>query len=58
VVSYTTSIMVHEWLDEIWTEYDKHFESYAIINNMGENPKFQQRNDILWYKERIYLVPS
>ena len=50
-----TSVVVPEWLNDIQSEYAKDPEITAIINNLPNNSKFEWRNDILWYKGRIYL---
>ena len=44
-----------EWLDEIQSEYAKDPETSTIINNFNHDHKFEWKNDILWYKGRIYL---
>ena len=49
------SVVVPEWLNEIQSEYAKDPEITAIINNIPGNSKFEWKNDILWYKGRIYL---
>ena len=49
------SIVVPEWLNEIRSEYAKDPDMLAIINNLPGNSKFEWKNDILWYKGRIYL---
>jgi hypothetical protein len=43
-------------LDEIQVEYVNDLESYSMIDNLGQNPKFEWRNGILWYKDIIYLT--
>ena len=48
-------MVVPEWLNEIRSEYAKDPEITAIINNLPNNSKFEWKNDILWYKGRIYL---
>ena len=42
-------------MDEIRTEYAKNPKTCSIINNLNQYPKFEWKNDILWYKGRIYL---
>jgi hypothetical protein len=37
------------------SEYAKNPETCAIINNPVQDSKFEWKNDILWYKGRIYL---
>ena len=49
------SVVVPEWLNEIRSEYAKDPKMLAIINNLLGNSKFEWKNDILWYKGRIYL---
>lgn len=49
------SIVVLEWFNEIRSEYAKDPKITAIINNLRDNSKFEWKNDILWYKGRIYL---
>jgi hypothetical protein len=51
-------VVIPDWLDEIRVEYAKDPESNSIINNLDQNPKFEWKNGILWYKNRIYLIPS
>ena len=58
VNAYATTIVILDWLDEIRVEYAKDRESNSIINNLDQNPKFEWKNDILCYKNRIYLIPS
>jgi len=49
------SVVVPEWLNEIQSEYAKDLKTSAIINNLCRNSKFEWKNNILWYKGRIYL---
>jgi hypothetical protein len=42
-------------LDEILTKYEKNQETFSIIKNLNQYPKFEWKNDILWYKGRSYL---
>jgi hypothetical protein len=56
--AYAKKIVIPDWLDEIRVEYAKDIESNSIINNLDQNPKFEWKNDILWYKNIIYLIPS
>ena len=44
-----------EWFNEIQTEYDKKIDTCSIINDLNQYPKFEWKNDILWYKGIIYL---
>lgn len=44
-----------KWLNEIRSAYAKYPETSAIINNLPQNSKFEWKNNILWYKGRIYL---
>lgn len=48
-------VVIPEWLDEIRTEYAKDPKICSIINDLNQYPKFEWKNDILWYKGRIYL---
>ena len=44
-----------------WTkygEYAKHPNTCALIEDSNRGPKFEWKNDILWYKGRIYLNPT
>ena len=52
---YVVSMVIPEFLDEIWTEYAKNAKVCSIINNINQYPKFEWKNDLLWYKGRIYL---
>jgi hypothetical protein len=52
---FAVSIAIPEWLNEIRSEYDKNTETCSIINDLTQYPKFEWKNDILWYKGRIYL---
>ena len=45
-------------MDEIRGEYAKDRDRSALINYPNRGPKFEWRNDILWYKGRIYLSPT
>jgi hypothetical protein len=58
VRAYATTVVILDWLDEIRVEYAKDPESNSIINNLDQNPKFEWKNNILWYKDKIYLIPS
>ena len=49
------SVVVPEWFNEIQSEYAKDSETGDIINKLPQNSKFEWKNDILWYKGRIYL---
>ena len=51
-------IVVPEWLNKVWNEYAKDPETCAIINYPAQNSKFKWKNDILWYKGRIYISPN
>ena len=42
-------------MDEIRGEYIKDPKTCALNDDLDQNPKFKWRNDILWYKGRIYL---
>jgi hypothetical protein len=52
---FPISIAIPDWLDEIRTEYAKNPKTCSIINNLNQYPKFEWKNNILWYKGRIYL---
>jgi hypothetical protein len=52
---FAVLIAIPEWLNEIQIEYDKNIETCSIINDLTQYPKFEWKNDILWYKRRIYL---
>ena len=52
---FAVSIAIPEWLNEIQIEYAKNTETCSIINDLTQYPKFEWKNDILWYKGRIYL---
>lgn len=58
VTTCVTTIVTFDWLNEIWIEYVKDLESYSIINNLDQNLKFKCSNEIICYKEKIYLTPS
>jgi len=51
-------IVVQEWLDEIRAEYAKDKDCDSMINNISQYTNFEWKNDILWYKGRIYLTPA
>ena len=55
ITSYSISVAIPEWLYEIQSKYTKDPETNTIINNSNHDPKFEWKNDILWYKGRIYL---
>ena len=55
ITSYSISVAISEWLNEIRSEYAKDLETSIIINNSNRHPKFEWKNNILWYKGRIYL---
>ena len=58
VKTYTISVTVLDSLDEIGGEYAKDPDTCALINDHNQGPKLKWRNDILWYKGRIYLSPT
>ena len=55
ITSYSISVAILEWLNEKWSEYAKDPKTSTIINNPNQDPKFDWKKDILWYKGRIYL---
>ena len=55
ITSYSILVAIPEWMNEIQSEYAKDPEISTIINNSNCDPKFEWKNDILWYKGRIYL---
>jgi hypothetical protein len=38
---FAISIAIPKWLDEIRTEYAKNPETFSIINNLNQYPKFE-----------------
>jgi len=56
------SIVIPEWISEVQIEYVKNLEIRKLIeeveSNPTTNPKFTWENDILWYKQRIFLPNS
>ena len=43
-------------MPSIYTEnFKNHHREMVPINNSNHDPKFEWKNDILWYKGRIYL---
>ena len=55
---YSILVLISQFLDEIRSEYAKDPETSTIINNSNHDPKFERKNDILWYKGRIYLTSN
>ena len=55
ITSYSISVAILEWLNEIRSEYAKDPETSTIIKNSNRDPMFEWKNNILWYKGRIYL---
>ena len=55
ITSYSISVAIPKWLDGIRSKYAEDLETSTIINNSNHDPKFEWKNDILWYKGRIYL---
>ena len=55
ITSYSISVAIPEWMNELRSEYAKDPETSTIINNSNRDPKFEWKSDILWYKGRIYL---
>lgn len=55
---WSTLVVVPDWLDEIRTEYAKDPNSYSIIENIDQHCNFEWKNNILWYKGKIYQSPS
>jgi len=55
---FAISVAVPDWLNDIRSEYVKNPETCSIINNLNQYPKYEWKNDILWYKGRIYLNPN
>ena len=58
VQTYAISIVIPEWLDEIQREQAKDPNTCTLIEYPNRGSKFEWRNDILWYKGRIYLNPT
>ena len=58
IKAYAISMVVPDLLDEIQGEYAKDPDTCALINDHNQGSKFEWRNDILWYKGRIYLSPT
>ena len=58
VKTYVISVVILDWLDEIWGEYAKDPDICVLIDDPNRSPKSEWRNDILWYKGRIYLSPT
>ena len=48
-------MVILEFLDKIQTEYAKNTQVWTIIENINQYPKFEWKNDLLWYKGWIYL---
>ena len=55
ITYYSISVAIPDWLDEIRSEYAKDPETSTIINNPNCDPKFDWKNNSIWYKGRIYL---
>ena len=55
MTSYSISVVIIELLDEIRSEYAKDLGTSTIINYPNNDSKFEWKNNILWYKGRIYL---
>ena len=58
VKAYAISVAVPDRLDEIRGEYAKDPDTCTLVNDPNRGPRFEWRNDILWYKGRIYLSPT
>ena len=43
ITSYSISVAILEWLDEIRSEYAKDPETSTIINNSNHDPKFESK---------------
>eukprot|EP00253_Pinus_taeda_P034459 PITA_34459 len=54
----TALAIVPDWLDKIRVEYAKDLDYRAMIENISQYANYEWKNDILWYKRRIYLTPS
>ena len=52
---YAVSMVIPKFLDKIQTKHAKITKVCSIINNINQYPKFEWKNDLLWYKGRIYL---
>ena len=50
---YAVSMVIPKFLDKIQTEYAKNTQVCSIIENINQYPKFEWKNDLLWYKGRI-----
>lgn len=49
-------VIIPEWLDEIRVEYAKDEDCASMIENIHQYTNFEWKNDIIWYKGRIYLT--
>ena len=52
------SIAILDWLDEVRGEYARDPDTCSMIDDPTHIPKFEWRNDILWYEGMIYLIPT
>ena len=52
---YAISMVIPKILDEIQTDNAKNAQVCSIIENINQYPKFECKNDLLWYKGRFYL---
>ena len=58
VKAYTISVAIPDWLDKIRGEYANDPDACALIDDPNQGWRFEWRNDIPWYRRRIYLSPT
>jgi hypothetical protein len=56
----TLSLMeiLAEWKALLWVEYSKNRFSYDIFDGQVSDDRYRFIDDIIYYKEWIYLVPK
>ena len=47
MTSYSISVVIPRWIDEIWSKYAKDPQTSTIINNPNHDSKFEWKKDIL-----------
>jgi len=56
----TLSLMdvTQDWKDQLLVDYSKDKQACDILNGTHWHDRFQVMDDVIYYKDRIYLVPG
>jgi hypothetical protein len=55
---YVTSEISADWRSQLLVEYSKNAHACQIMDGQLQDERYKVLNDIIYYKDRIYLVPE